>query len=50
MTIQDDEDPVLFTFLNFLEKEMTAHPDQIIPADQAQLERIQKLVDGVETD
>lgn len=44
------EDPVVLGFLRFLESQMTLRPDQIVPADSAQLARIGKLVRGVNTD
>lgn len=47
---EDEEDPVLQSFLQFLEKELADHPEQITAADEKQLARIKKLVDGVETD
>ena len=43
------EDPVVLGFLRFLESQMKLRPDQIIPADRAQLARIAKLVRGVDT-
>lgn len=42
------EDPVVLGFLRFLEMQMAARPDQIAPADGAQLVRIGKLVRGVD--
>jgi len=45
----DKEDPVVLGFLRFLESQMTVRPDQIIPADGAQLARIGKLVRGADT-
>lgn len=45
----DDEDPIVLAFLRFLEVQMIARPDQIVPADAAQLKRIGKLVKGVKT-
>ena len=48
---QDDEgDPVIASFLNFMEKQMTMHPEDIVAADTAQLRRIGKLVKGVEAE
>jgi len=44
------EDPVVLGFLRFLESQMTLRPDQIVPADGAQLTRIGKLVRGVTAD
>lgn len=46
----DDADPVMLGFLQFLEKQMADHPDLIEPVDRAQLARIGKLVEGVNTD
>ena len=45
-----DADPVMLGFLQFLEKQMTEHPDLIKPVDNDQLARIGKLVEGVNTD
>jgi len=45
-----EDDPVVASFLAFLEKEMNAHPEDIVPADSAQLRRIAKLVKGVEAE
>ncbi|MES2537503.1 MAG: type II toxin-antitoxin system PrlF family antitoxin [Pseudomonadota bacterium] len=46
----EDGDPVMLGFLQFLEKQMADHPDLIEPADRDQLARIGKLVEGVSTD
>ncbi len=46
----NETDPVMLGFLQFLEKQMTEHPELIEPADRKQLKRIGKLVAGVETD
>lgn len=43
----EEADPVLMVFLGFLERQMTARPGDIVPADEAQLKRIAKLVKGV---
>lgn len=46
---QDDEgDPLVASFLQFLEKQMSEHPEDIVAADANQLRRIGKLVEGVE--
>ena len=46
---KDDEgDPVVASFLKFMEKQMTEHPEDIVAADAAQLLRIGKLVKGIE--
>jgi hypothetical protein len=46
----EDADPIMLGFLQFLEKQMADHPDLIEPVDRAQLTRIGKLVEGVSTD
>ena len=43
----EESDPVLMGFLGFLERQMAAHPEDIVEADEAQLKRIAKLVKGV---
>ena len=43
-------DPVFTSFLSFLEKQLTNHPEHIAPANAAQLARIGKLVKGVKLD
>ncbi len=48
--VADDADPVLLSFLQFLEQQMVLRPDLIEPVDQAQLARIAALVEGVEVD
>jgi len=49
-TAAEVADPVFASFLSFLEKQLTNHPDQIAPANAAQLARIAKLVKGVTLD
>jgi hypothetical protein len=49
-TREDQGDPVMLGFLSFLEKQMGEHPEMITPVDDAQLARIGKLVEGVESD
>ena len=44
----DESDPVVASFLQFLERQMTEHPEDIVAADAAQLRRIGKLVEGVD--
>ena len=44
----DESDPVVASFLQFMEKQMTKHPEDIVAADAAQLWRIGKLVKGIE--
>lgn len=50
--VQDEaaSDPLLAAFLGFLERDMLEHPETIRPADEAQLARIARLVEGVEVD
>lgn len=43
----DENDPVMTSFLQFMEKQMTGHPEDIVAADADQLRRIGKLVKGV---
>ena len=44
---ENEADPVLASFLQFMEKQMAEHPEDIVAADTAQLERIGKLVGHV---
>ena len=46
----ETEEPVLLGFLSFLESRMAERPENITPADPAQLARIRKLVKGVKAD
>lgn len=46
----EDSDPVMMSFLSFLQKQMAEHPELIQPADRAQLARIRKLVKGVDVE
>ena len=43
----DDGDPVLASFLQFVEGQMTLIPEHIVPVDAEQMQRIGKLVEGV---
>ena len=43
-----ETDPIMESFLSFLEEQMAAHPEQIVPVDEAQLKRIGALVAGVQ--
>ncbi len=43
----EDADPVILGFLQFLRREMAEQRDQIVSADAGQLRRIGKLVKGV---
>ena len=42
----DESDPVMASFLQFLERQMTDNPQDVIAADSDQLRRIGKLVKG----
>ena len=46
----DEGDPVVASFLQFIERRMTEHPEDIIAADTTQLRRIAKLVKGVDVE
>jgi antitoxin PrlF len=46
---KDDEgDPVVASFLRFMEGQMIGHPEDIVAADASQLRRIGQLVEGVD--
>ncbi len=48
---KDDEgDPVVASFLQFMDKQMMEHPGEIVAADADQLRRIGKLVEGVDVE
>ena len=38
----------LWAFIQYLEEQMTLHPELIVEANEAQLERIAKLVEGMD--
>ena len=44
----NEDDPMVASFLRFIERQMTEHPEDIVPADTDQLRRIGKLVEGVD--
>ena len=46
--LDSEDNPALLAFLDYLDQQMAAHPELIVEADYAQLERIAKLVEGVE--
>ena len=46
----DESDPVLLSYLRFIEQQMAAHPEDIVTADADQLRRIGQLVEGVAAD
>lgn len=43
----DESDPVVASFLQYMEKQMTEQPEDIVAADAAQLRRIGMLVEGI---
>ena len=43
----DENDPVMASFLQFLDRQMSENPQDIVAADGDQLSRISKLVKGV---
>jgi hypothetical protein len=49
-TLDQDADPLLPRFLQFLEQQISQAPTLIEPADPAQLARIATLIEGVQTD
>jgi len=45
---KDDEgDPVVASFLQFMQRQMKEHPEDIVAADADQLRRIGRLIKGV---
>lgn len=44
----DEADPVVASLLQFIERQMTERPEDIVTADADQLRRIGKLVEGVD--
>jgi antitoxin PrlF len=49
-TKDDEDDPVVAGFLQFLEEQMAKHPEDIAAADADQLRRVGKLVKGVKVE
>jgi len=47
---EDESNPVMQAFLQFLEQQMAEHPELIEPMDEAELAQIAVLVEGVEVD
>ncbi len=45
---EDEGDPVVASFLQFMDKQMTERPEDIVAADADQLRRIAKLIEGVD--
>lgn len=50
MPKQDEADPVLGRFLDFLADDITSHPERIQAIDAALVERIRSLVGNVDVD
>jgi hypothetical protein len=46
----DEEDPVLLAYLDFLDQEITAQPELVEPLDLDLLARMDALVEGVDVD
>ena len=46
----DESDPVVAGFLQFMQAQMTKHPEDIVAADADQLRRIGKMVKGVKAE
>lgn len=46
----DFNDHDMFKFISFLDNQIDAHSELVVPADERQLERIMKLVAGVKVD
>ena len=46
----DESDPVVADFLQFMEGRMAEHPEDIVAADADQLRRIGKLVEDVDAE
>lgn len=47
---EDEGDPVVASFLQFMAKQMTEHPEDIVAADADQLRRIGRLVEDVDVE
>ncbi|MFT3717915.1 type II toxin-antitoxin system PrlF family antitoxin [Pseudorhodoferax sp.] len=47
---QEDDDPVLAAFLEFLAHDIAAHPERLRPLDAGFAERLRALSSGVEVD
>ena len=47
-TKDDESDPVIASSRQFMQKQMTEYPEDIVAADAAQLRRIGNLVKGIE--
>ncbi|MGV3550810.1 type II toxin-antitoxin system PrlF family antitoxin [Rhizobium sp.] len=47
---EPEEDPVIAKFLEFLERDIEKNPQNLVPFDDALMERVDRLVAGVEVD
>jgi hypothetical protein len=47
---EDEEDPVLLAYLDFLDQEMAAQPELVQPLDLDLLVRMDALVEGVDVE
>ena len=47
---QDDSDPILEKFLNFLEQDMVKHPQQIKAVSSSTVQRVQSLIGDMSVD
>jgi antitoxin PrlF len=45
-----EDDPIVGTFLAFLEREMRAHPGAVTPLSAADIQGLDELLDGVLVD
>jgi antitoxin PrlF len=48
--VVDDDDRVIGAFLDFLEREMIAHPERLQAADPEWVARMRKLAEGIPVD
>ena len=46
----DDQDPVLWAFLAFLEKSMRDHPELVTPLTAADIAGLDEILEGIEVD
>ena len=45
-----NEDPVLYSFLQFIEKDMRKNPKRIQPLSKEMMNKVQELVEGIDVD
>lgn len=48
--VEEDADPVVGVFLDFLERDMIAHPENIQPLSEALMTRMKDLVGHIKVD